>query len=132
MSRTFPGGAPPGPHAGEISPRTRALRPAVGLSEDECSEARRLRRAGFDVEAIAFTLEADERDVEQALATMRTRRSTATRGSLNVTRAAHESVANEALSGEARWQTVDRLLTELTLRRAIAGAPISRDRSKGG
>jgi hypothetical protein len=33
---SFTKGSPPGPHAGEMSPLTRALRPAVNLTDDDC------------------------------------------------------------------------------------------------
>lgn len=122
----FMGGHPPGPHAGDMSPLTEALRPSIPLAPTECEKARRLRRAGKEIPEIAARLAAPEADVRQALATMRTRRPFATRGSLNVTVAAHEFVASEAEDGEALWETMDRLLGELTMRRALAGAAVSR------
>lgn len=124
--RPFQGGLPPGPGAGAISARTKALRPAVVLSEEECAAARRLRRRGRNVGEIAAQLSAPEGEVRQALAAMRTRRRVATRRSLNVTTAAHTFVADEMQPGEAIWKTVDRLLVELTIRRALAGALVVR------
>ncbi len=123
---SFTGGQPPGPHAGDMSPLTEALRPPIGLSPDQCTTARKLRRRGRDLEEIAASLEVPEEVVRQALATMRTRKQAASRRSLNVTLAAHEYVTGEAGEGEACWETVDRLLVELAFRRAMSGSPISR------
>ena len=123
----FAGGRPPGPHAGDMSPLTKVLRPAIRLTREQCETARRLRRNGREAPDIAASLDAPEEEVRQALATMRTRKRAATRRSLNVTLAAHEFVSGEAAEDEACWETVDRLLGELTIRRALAGAAISRD-----
>lgn len=122
----FAGGRPPGPHAGDMSPLTEALRPNIRLTPEQCQVARKLRRRGKDIFEIAARLAVPEAEVRQALATMRTRKQLATRRSLNVTLAAHDFVAGEAESGEARWETMDRLLIELTVRRAMAGAAISK------
>jgi hypothetical protein len=81
-----------------------------------------MRRAGKEIAAIAATLGAEEGDIRHALAAMRTKKRDATRRSLNVTLAAHELVRGEAANGEPRWQTMDRLLVELMIRRAMAGA----------
>lgn len=123
----FAGGQPPGPHAGDMSSLTKALRPDIELTPEQCETARRLRRAGRDVAVIAMRLGAAEEEVRPALATMRTRKQAATRRSLNVTLAAHEFVRGEAAEGEACWETVDRLLGELTMRRAFAMVSITRD-----
>ena len=125
---TFAGGQPPGPHAGDISPRTAALRPPIGLTAKECDAARRLRRAGRDIPEIAVRLAAPAEEVRQALATIRTRKSAATRRTLNVTVAAHDFVAGETAGHESRWETMDRLLVELAFRRAMAGVPITREK----
>jgi len=126
MAAPFTGGTPPGPHAGDMSPLTRILRPPLGLSVEQCQEARRLRRAGHEIADIAAAVGASEDNVRQALAAMRTKKRGATRRTLNVTLAAHEFVSGEAVAGESYWQTVDRLLVELTVRRALAGAPLTR------
>ena len=118
-------GEPPGPRAGEISELTRDLRPPLALSDEECRIARKLRRARLEISAIADRLNTSELCVQQALATMRTRRKLPSRRTLNVTVAAHEFVKGEADSHEAYWETVDRLFGELALRRAWAGVPIS-------
>lgn len=122
----FEGGSPPGPRAGDISPVTEALRPRVGLSEKECSKARRLRRAGWTVAQITEHLELTQEEVRHALATLRTRNEEATRRSLNVTIEAAEFVAGEADGDEACWEVVDRLLVELAFSRAMLGAAVTR------
>ena len=122
----FVGGHPPGPHAGDMSPLTEALRPPIQLTPEQGETARRLRRSGLDIAKIAVQLNAPEDEVRAALLTLRTRKRTATRRSLNVTLAAHEYVTGEAEKGEACWQTVDRLLAELAFRRALAGVAVSR------
>jgi hypothetical protein len=63
MSISFAGGPPPGPHAGDMSPLTKALRPTLGLTEEQCQEARRRRRAGQAIESIAADLSAPEENV---------------------------------------------------------------------
>ncbi len=123
---SFVGGHPPGPHAGDISPYTEALRPAVRLTPQECRRARRLRRGGRGIPEIAARLAVSEDDVQLALATIRTPKKAATRGTLNVTLEAHEFVAGEARDHEPCWETVDRLLVELVFRRVMAGVPTSR------
>lgn len=122
----FVGGHPPGPHAGDMSPHTEALRPPIQLTLKECLAARRLRRNGREIPEIAVRLAVPEEEVRQALATIRTRKRSASRRSLNVTLAAHEYVVGEALDHEPCWETMDRLLIELAFRRAISGAPVSR------
>lgn len=121
---SFSGGSPPGPHAGDISSLTEALRPAIHLTPEQCRAARRLRRRGRPISEISFRLAVPEDEVRQALATMRTPKRTSTRKSLNVTVAAHEFVQSEAVKNEACWEVVDRLLIELTLRRALMGSPL--------
>ena len=121
----FAGGQPPGPHAGDMSPHTEALRPPIGLTSKECEAARRLRRAGREIPEIAAKLAAPDGEVRQALATIRTRKRATTRRTLNVTVAAHEFVASEAAGHEPCWETVDRLLVELAFRRAMAGVSMS-------
>jgi hypothetical protein len=123
---SFTRGEPPGPHAGDTSPVTRELRPAVGLSPAQCHAARRMRRKRHEISQIAATLESPEEAVRQALATLRTPKPSASRRSLNVTLAAHEFVWGEAEPHEACWETVDRLLVELAYRRAFDGVRVSR------
>ena len=103
------------PHAGDTSPLTKVLRPAVGLTEDECQSARKLRRRGYEIrDDIAARLGASEAQVTQAFATSDAhQKPEASRRSLNVTLAAHRFVADEAEPGEPCWETIDRLFGEL-------------------
>jgi DNA-binding CsgD family transcriptional regulator len=123
---TFAGGPPPGPNSGDISALTQALRPPLRLSPRQCDSARRWRRGGRPIPEIADRLSASVDDVREALATLRTRNGAATRRTLNVTLAAHDFVVGEIEDGEVCWETVDRLLGELAIRRAAMGAPITR------
>ena len=111
-------GRPPGSGSGEMSKRTEALRPAIALTPKQATEARRLRRAGHAPEAIADALALPLDEVEKALVQMRSPRPETTRGTLNVTLAAHRLVMQERRGEEPLWQTVDRLLDELLRRRA--------------
>lgn len=123
---SFTKGKPPGPYAGDISPRTRELRPPLGLSPEQCHTARQMRRTRHEIPQIAASLDVPEEAVRLALATLRTPKLAASRRSLNVTLAAHEFVRGEAESHEACWETVDRLFAELAFRRAFAGVSVSR------
>lgn len=116
-------GKPPGGGAGEMSQRTVALRPPIALNPQEAARARRLRRRGASPDAIAAQLSAPVEEVEKALVQMRTRRPETTRGTLNVTLAAHRLVLAERRGDEPLWQTMDRLLDELLRLRAGAAAP---------
>jgi predicted transcriptional regulator len=80
-----------------------------------------MRRRRHELPDIAQRLGATEQQVQQALATMRTRQVHVSRRSLNVTVEAHQFVKDEAFNSEPCWETVDRLLGELAIRRAIAG-----------
>jgi hypothetical protein len=106
-------GRPPGSGSGEMSRRTAALRPAIALTPEEAAKARALRRKGAEPEAIAERLGAPLTEVEKALVQMRSRRPETTRGTLNVTLAAHAQVMAERRGEEPLWRTVDRLLDEL-------------------
>ena len=106
-------GKPPGSGAGDMSHRTARLRPAIALSPRQAAEARRLRRAGGEPEAIAAALGVAIEDVEKALVQMRSPRPETTRGTLNVTLAAHRMVMGERIGDEPLWMTVDRMLGEL-------------------
>lgn len=118
----FQGGLPPGPHAGDISPLTEALRAPLPLSSDQCLAARQMRRAGKSLEVISESMNCSVEDVKLALAAMRTRNRARSRATLNVTLAARDFVLGEALKGEVAWETVDRLLGELTFYRVFATA----------
>lgn len=111
---------PPAPDCGHMSSRTAALRPGLDLTEEQVTEARRMRRDGDHPREIAFRMGLAVEDVERALLAMRTPKADRSRASLNVTMAAREFVSNERRVGEAVHQTVDRLLRELvTLRSGL-------------
>jgi hypothetical protein len=114
-------GRPPGAGSGEMSHRTAALRPQIALTPEEASKARALRRRGAEPEEIAERLGAPLSEVEKALVQMRSRRPETTRGTLNVTLAAHRLVMAERRGDEPLWRTMDRLLDELLRLREQAG-----------
>ncbi len=111
-------GKPPGSGSGEMSRRTQLLRPAIALTDKQVVAARRLRRAGAEPEQIAASLELPLDEVEKALVQMRSPRPETTRGTLNVTLAAHRLILGERIGDEPLWQTMDRLLNELLRARA--------------
>jgi hypothetical protein len=111
-------GKPPGSGSGEMSRTTQALRPSIALSEAEARKARALRRQGAAPPDIAAKLGLPLEEVEKALLQMRNPRPETTRGTLNVTLAAHRFVLSERQGDEPLWQTMDRLLDELIRRRA--------------
>ena len=113
-------GKPPGSGSGEMSRRTQALRPAIALTPPEAAKARALRRRGEEPEAIAARFGVPVEEVEKALVQMRSRRPETTRGTLNVTLAAHRFVLGERRGDEPLWQTTDRLVDELIRLRAEA------------
>ncbi len=114
-------GRPPRAGAGEMSQRTAALRPPIALTPEEAPKARALRRRGAEPEHIAERLGAPLAKVEKALVQMRSRRPETTRGTLNVTLAAHRLVMAERRGDEPLWRTMDRLLDELLRLRAQTG-----------
>ncbi len=113
-------GKAPGSGSGEMSRRTQLLRPAIALSDKQVTEARRLRRAGAEPEAIAAAMGLPRDEVEKALVQMRSRRPETTRGTLNVTLAAHRLIMKERIGEEPIWQTMDRMVDELLRLRAAA------------
>ena len=117
-------GKAPGSGSGEMSRRTQLLRPSIALSAKQVSEARRMRRAGAEPDAIAEAMALPVDEVEKALVQMRSARPETTRGTLNVTLAAHRLIMKERIGEEPIWQTMDRVLDELLrLRAAAAAAP---------
>ena len=126
MTDAFRGKAP-GSGSGEMSRRTQALRPAIALDEKQAAKARKLRRAGAEPSAIAEAMELPLEEVEKALVQMRSPRPETTRGTLNVTLAAHRLIMRERAGDEPIWQTVDRMLDEL-LRLRAAGQGTLRPR----
>lgn len=113
-------GKPPGSGSGEMSQRTAALRPPIALTPEEAGKARALRRKGADPAAIAAHFGVPVEEVEKALVQMRSRRPETTRGTLNVTLAAHRFVLGERQGDEPMWQTMDRLVDELIRLRGLA------------
>lgn len=81
-----------------------------------------MRRAGAEPDAIAAAMELPVDEVEKALVQMRSARPETTRGTLNVTLAAHRLIMKERVGDEPIWQTMDRMLDEL-LRLRTATAP---------
>lgn len=125
-------GKPPGSGSGEMSRRTQALRPSIALSPAEASRARSLRRKGEEPAAIAAKFGVPVEEVEKALVQMRSPRPETTRGTLNVTLAAHRFVMAERKGDEPLWQTIDRLVDELIrLRAAAEGKPAPPAKRKG-
>lgn len=115
-------GKAPGAGSGEMSRRTQALRPPIGLTPQQVTQARRLRRSGAEPDEIATALSLPRDEVEKALVQMRSPRPETTRGTLNVTLAAHRLLMTERRGDEPVWQTVDRLFDELLRLRADAEA----------
>ena len=115
-------GKPPGGGAGEMSRRTERLRPAIALRPAQVAEARRLRRLGTEPEQIATALSVALEEVEKALVQMRSPRPETTRGTLNVTLAAHKVFLAERIGDEPLWKTVDRVVGELLQLRAEKAA----------
>ncbi len=113
-------GKAPGSGSGEMSRRTQLLRPSIALSDRQVSEARRMRRAGAEPEAIAVAMALPQDEVEKALVQMRSARPETTRGTLNVTLAAHRLIMKERVGDEPIWQTMDRILDELLRLRSAA------------
>jgi hypothetical protein len=117
-------GKPPGSGSGEMSRRTQALRPNIALEPKEAAKARALRRQGEAPAAIAARFGVPVEEVEKALVQMRSPRPESTRGTLNVTLAAHRFVLAERQGDEPLWQTMDRLVDELIrLRQVVANRP---------
>ncbi len=119
-------GKAPGAGSGEMSRRTQQLRPSIALDAKAASKARRLRRAGAEPAAIAEAMGVPVEEVEKALVQMRSPRPETTRGTLNVTLAAHRLIMQERRGDEPIWQTVDRMLDELLRLRAATGAKRTR------
>ena len=115
-------GKAPGSGSGEMSRRTKLLRPMIGLTEKEIAQARQLRRGGAEPDAIAEALALPLEAVEKALVQMRSPRPETTRGTLNVTLAAHALIMRERVGNEPVWVTMDRMLDELLRLRATTAS----------
>ena len=125
-------GKPPGNGAGDISKRTEALRPAILLTPKQAAEARQMRRAGASAEEISVAMGQPLDEVEKVLVQMRMPRPETTRGTLNVTLAAHRLIMRERQGDEPIWTTVDRLLDELLRLRAAQAAVEPTTSRRGG
>ena len=113
-------GKPPGSGSGEMSHRTQLLRPPIALTDKQVTEARQRRRAGAETVDIAAAMGLPHDEIEKALVQMRSRRPETTRGTLNVTLAAHRLILSERVGDEPLWQTMDRLVNELLRHRTDA------------
>jgi hypothetical protein len=116
--KTFAGGTPPGPHCGETSPITTALRPKSGLSHQQEAAARRHRRSGASFDAIAATLQVEEEQVRLAARNLRVRKSARQRTTVNATNEAATYLASLGEPDEPMWSTLDRVLGEHALLKA--------------
>ena len=125
-------GKAPGSGAGDMSRRTVALRPTVLLSAKETTQARRMRRAGAAPAEIASALNKPLEEVEKVLLQMRMPRPETTRGTLNITLAAHRVVVAERQGNEPMWQTFDRLIDELLRLRSEAARHAPKPRAAEG
>lgn len=113
-------GKAPGSGSGEMSRQTQALRPAIALTPQEATKARALRRRGAAPGELAGRFGVPVEEIEKALVQMRSPRPETTRGTLNVTLAAHRFIMAERVGDEPMWQTMDRLVDELIRLRAAA------------
>ena len=86
-----------------------------------------MRRAGLEPGLIAEALCKPLDEIEKALVQMRMPRPETTRGTLNVTLAAHRVVMAERRGEEPLWQTFDRIIDELLQLRSQLGVPRQRD-----
>ena len=116
-------GKAPGAGAGEMSRRTEALRPLIALDAKQRDRARHLRRQGLEPGQIAAEIGVPVEEVEKALVQMRSPRPETTRGTLNVTLAAHKLVMRERQGEEPIWVTMDRMFDELLRLRAEKEKP---------
>ncbi len=114
-----------------MSRRTEILRPAIALRPTQVAEARRLRRLGAEPEQIATALGVATEEVEKALVQMRSPRPETTRGTLNVTLAAHKVFLQERIGDEPLWKTVDRVIDELLQLRAEKATSPTRSERRG-
>jgi hypothetical protein len=113
-------GKAPGSAAGDMSKRTEALRPVILLTPAEVQKARKMRRSGLEPSLIADALSKPLDEVEKALVQMRMPRPESTRGTLNITLAAHQIILRERKGNEPLWQTFDRIVDELLRLREAA------------
>jgi hypothetical protein len=100
----------PGPNAGLMSQRTEVLRGPQPLTQAQRLRARFLRfDVGKDWPDIASELGCSEAGVRHALANARTRHSSPERRTANISNAAYDWLRDQQKSGEAIWQTMNRI-----------------------
>jgi len=105
---------PPSPHAGDINPATKMIRPHHGVSEDQRQSARTMRvRDNLSFREISEKLGITENQVREALSTMRLPLKAKSRSTLNVSVEAAEFFKSKSLPGEAIWETVNRLIPSI-------------------
>jgi len=107
---------PPPSNAGQISARTKALRPDSGLTDDERSRARYMlitQRKSFP--EIAEALGKGEDQVREALSTIRLPVGKPSRGTLNVSPEDAERFKRFCRSGEPVWEAFHRLVETVDL-----------------
>ena len=97
------------------------------LTAKQAAEARRMRRAGLSAEDISAAMGQPLDEVEKVLVQMRMPRPETTRGTLNVTLAAHRLIMRERQGDEPIWTTVDRLLDELLRLRTVQAAQVAEE-----
>lgn len=101
----------PGPNAGSMNDRTRAIRAPLSLTEEERDYARfRLVELEWTHLAIAEAMGRPVEDIKLALANIRTRRKKRSRETLNISPAAAARFRAAQQTGEAMWETVNRVL----------------------
>jgi len=107
-------GTPPAPHAGDINPATKMIRPHHGVTDEQRQIARRmLVHDRMTFAAIAAVLGLLEWQVREALSTVRLPGKSKSRASLNVSLEAAEFVRRQSLPGEAVWETMNRLISSI-------------------
>lgn len=106
-------GGAPRHDAGEMSVRTKRLRPDIGLTNEEIAAIRRSRKTGATAWAIAKVYDLPIEKVEKAILAIRTPKRNASRGSLNVNLPTHDFVHAQRGPGEPVWECAARLCEEL-------------------
>lgn len=107
---------PPPSNAGQISARTKALRPDSGLSDDDRSRARHMllsQKKGFS--EIALALGKGEDQVREALSTIRLPVAKPSRGTLNVSPEDAARFKRFCRNGEPVWEAFHRLVETIDL-----------------
>jgi len=107
-------GTPPSPHAGDINPATKMIRPHHGVTDEQRKLARRmLVHDEMTFPAIAAALGLLEWQVREALSTVRLPTKGRSRVTLNVSVEADDFIRRQSLPGEPRWKTLNRLISSI-------------------